>query len=1167
MKLSVALYAGVIAFTMIVGNSVAEPLSNSQNDLVFQIGTFDRSSMEFSQEKPDHPVLFVVGESDPAKDWYAAQPAEGSKPPASVPEIRDPAAPREIRFSLSQNPAPAYRLRLALLIEDLSVPALSVEINGKRGRFYLHPKLDTGMGDLYDAYHPSYSHDDVSFVFPGKYLHAGVNTISLQAVEDHAPPDAGMNYDAIALERVPEDQLPRASTAEIFPTIFYKRGAKGSSLEEEVDIILRHGQSGKPGSEVNLSIAGKHYQQAVGDTTGQDFGEEKVVFSVEEFVPGSRSQLSWNIDGHDRHLAQPIDPARKWTLFVVPHIHLDVGYSDYQAKIAAIQSRAMDEAMDMTVQHPDFRFSVDGSWNLEQYLKTRSPVEQRRVIDAIQKKSLYIPAQYANMLTGFASTETLIHSLYASAEFAEEHGTPFNYANITDVPSFTWSYPSILAAAGIHELLSGSDNLRAPVLLQGHLNEHSPMWWEGPDGAKVLFWYSRMYTQVELLFGLPPETGAGRDTLPLFLQQYDHPDYRANATILFGTQVENTDLFPQQAELAGQWNAIYAYPHLQYSGVHDALDNIKRQFGDAIPTIRGDGGPYWEDGIASDAEYAAIERQNEARGPSAEKLATLSSLVNPRLAADKTTLARMWNNMVLMDEHTFTSFNSVSQPSSEEAASQIAVKNLFATNAKANADWLVRNSMASIADSISVAHGNLIVFNTLNWKRNGPVIFDLSNEDEIVDQSNGEVIPFEIVQKGEGFRRVRFVAHDVPPVGYKVFSLRHAAKTDRPMESETDANTNATLESPYYRVELDPSTGAVRSVYDKQLGRELVDTQSPYRFGEYLYVSGGDHEPNRLLQYSSVTPVPELQIHPAHNGKLLTIFHTVEGWGARMESEDTNTPSIITEIRLFDHEKKIEFVEDLDKKEVKTKEAVYLAFPFAIEHADFHYEIQNGVVDPAKNMYPGAGHEWFSVQHWISAEQEGLSAALMPLDASLVTLGDIDRGVWPQEFGDRPGTIFSYLMNNYWWTNYRAGQGGHFHFRYVITSSSSTDSAKLSRAGWEEMTPLESDEVTSQDKETNPPRTLDGKQVSFLNASDPNVVLEAWKPAEDGNGTILRLLDLGGATRSITIQTPLWSLQEAWQTDAVERNLKRLPLADPHGVEFTIHPNEILTLRLVTPSR
>ena len=55
-------------------------------------------------------------------------------------------------------------------------------------------------------------------------------------------------------------------------------------------------------------------------------------------------------------------------------------------------------------------------------------------------------------------------------------------------------------------------------------------------------------------------------------------------------------------------------------------------------------------------------------------------------------------------------------------------------------------------------------------------------------------------------------------------------------------------------------------------------------------------------------------------------------------------------------------------------------------------------------------------------------------------------------------------MNNYWDTNYRAGQGGHFTFHYVITSAATTSAQDLSRLGWEEATPLEADIVTSQDK-------------------------------------------------------------------------------------------------------
>jgi hypothetical protein len=71
---------------------------------------------------------------------------------------------------------------------------------------------------------------------------------------------------------------------------------------------------------------------------------------------------------------------------------------------------------------------------------------------------------------------------------------------------------------------------------------NSPYWWEGPDGKRILTWYSRHYHQVMILFGLPPKLEAGLDSLPLFLQMYARPGYTSDATIIFGTQPENTDL-------------------------------------------------------------------------------------------------------------------------------------------------------------------------------------------------------------------------------------------------------------------------------------------------------------------------------------------------------------------------------------------------------------------------------------------------------------------------------------------------------------------------------------------------------------------------------------------------------------------------------------------------
>jgi hypothetical protein len=1172
---------GALSCAMAAAQLCAAPATEAGKKTVFRIGAFDRSSVEFASEDPIAKVNFDAAKSKPEKDWYGYQPAiSGAVGKAQQANVA--AAPRTITFRLEGSPAKAYRLHIALLVEGAAVPALRVGIDGKNGIFYLHPKLDYSNGDQGDSFYPAYSSADVEFTFPGHYLQAGANTLTLQPVEESEEtiPGAGINYDAIELDSLTAAGDALTPSAQLMPTIFFAE--RQGELQENLEAFIQHSKPITPGAGTDLVIGNKHYHASL--SGGYDFGQEKATFQVRDFPAQSEARLTAKIDGREEHFKQTIDPKKKWTVLIVPHIHVDIGYSDYQAKIAAIQSRTIDEAMEMTAKHPEFSFSLDGEWDLEQFLGSRSAAQQERAIEAIQKKQLFVPAQYVNLLTGLPTTETLIRSLYPSANFSRKYGTPMDYANITDVPSWSWSYASILASAGIDSLAGGSNNYRAPVLLQGRLNENSPAWWVGPDNKRVLLWYSRIYQQMQMLFGLPPVLQAGRDTLPLFLQQYEHPGYHANAAIVYGTQVENTDLFPQQAELASMWNTLYAYPHFEYTGIHEAIKKIADQFGDNIPTIRGDGGPYWEDGAGSDAYYLAMERWTEGRAQTAEKFTTLAAIVNPRLKSSTADLSAMWKNMVLMDEHTWDSYNSVSDPTSMEAVSQLAIKDQFAVNARAEVDFATKRGMANLADAIPAGPGSTIVFNSLNWKRSGPVSLDIDKGSEIVDGTTNQVVPYELLFTGPNFQHVRFLAEEVPAVGYKVYLTRPGKQT----ATAPAAEQKTTLESPFYKVVLDADTGAVRSIYDKQLQRELVSQDSPYRFGEFLYVTGGDKGPNTLLQYSRVYPKAELEVHRAHGGKVVSVESTPTGQVAHLESQNTNTPSIKTEIRLFDHEKKIEFVEDLDKTEVIAKEAAYFAFPFDLKQPQFRYEIQNGVVDPSKDMYPGAGHEWFSAQHWVSVEQNGVAATVMPLDAPLITLGDINRGEWPEKFENRTGSVFSYVMNNYWDTNYRAGQGGHFTFHYEVTSAPSTNAADLSRMGWEAITPLEADTVTPQDKALTPTTatsaggtaqapsmeavgkfsmSLDGKQQSLLNVEDANVLLETWKPAEDGNGTILRFLDLGGTERRVAVRTPGLHLESATQTDAVERGQTAVPMTGSDQFSFTIHPHEIVTLRLVQGSK
>ena len=82
------------------------------------------------------------------------------------------------------------------------------------------------------------------------------------------------------------------------------------------------------------------------------------------------------------------------------------------------------------------------------------------------------------------------------------------------------------------------------------------------------------------------------------------------------------------------------------------------------------------------------------------------------------------------------------------------------------------------------------------------------------------------------------------------------------------------------------------------------------------------------------------------------------------------------------------------------------------------------------------------------------NVGLVTVDAPLVTFEDINRGLWPDSIGIRQGTVFSYVMNNYWYVDTPAQQGGTFTFRYALTSGRDLSMSEVSRIAAEQRTGL-----------------------------------------------------------------------------------------------------------------
>jgi hypothetical protein len=1142
-----------------------------QERVIWQIGAFDRSSREFRSQGIDYSdpksnPVYRPGKSREAEDWLRFQPGPANGMAGGR------VHPFTVLFDLSETPAGVYRLTVAILYETPRLSHLRVDINGRAGDFYFHPKLEYGAGDWEGTFVPQTSADTKVIELPAAWLRQGENRLTLTALDS---PDAAENslgsialghtgivYDALKLTQAPrEEYSARRVHATVSPTIFFRSTQEG--LTEIVEALADFAKLPKTG-ELTLRVPGKRLTESF--TASGDFGEVRFEFAVPEWQGHLSATLGIEANGRKEAFTFQLAAQKKWTIYIVPHEHLDVGFTDYPEKVAELHAETVDGVMDLFATHPDFRWTLDGSWVAEKYLAGRSPEKQAQFLQAIRDKTIILPMQFANQHTGVASLEGLIRSLYSSASLARRYSLPIGAAHITDVPSYSWSYASVLHDAGVKYFAAASNSWRAPVLLLGRWNEKSPFYWEGPDGGRVLMWYSRAYLQLATLFGTPPRLDAIQDALPVYLQAYSRADYRASATIIFGSQLENTALSKEQADLPRQWQTRYAWPRLEFSSFADAMAEIERPFAGHIPVFRGDFGPYWEDGFGSDSLHTALDRQNQQRILSAEKLGSIPGVLDRSLRPDQHLLSSAWRNILLFDEHTWTYVGATTEPDSRQTVTQLALKRGETTAASEAIERSLDRSWAQLESFLGPKENSLVVFNSLSWSRSGFVEMDLPDGQGLFDTTTHQQIATETLAIGRttplpgfggGYRKVRFLAEDIPPMGYKLFALRSLKEQPELEEERLDATS---FESPFYRVTLDPASGGVESIWDKQLNRELVDRGSLYRFGAYVYVQGADDMPNNsLYRYGATLDPPELTPVAASNGRLVSAHRSNFGIVIVLVSSAPHTPLVRTEITLLEKEKRIAFCYTIQKESVLSKEAAYIAFPFAIKNPEFAYETQNGWVNPARDELAGGSREWYAVNHWAAVSGDGATAAVIPRDAPLVNFGDIVRGNWPSEFRPKGSAIFSWIMNNYWGTNFAPEQGGEFTFRYDVVTDSSLDPAKLTRMGWGTMTPLESDSIGA----AFTPGVLPPTESELMQVDNPNVAVVTWKLAENGDGSIVRLEEIAGLAERVNLTGKFWKIVRAWQCTALEENQSSLPVKDS-GVELSLGPFEILTIRLHT---
>jgi alpha-mannosidase len=96
------------------------------------------------------------------------------------------------------------------------------------------------------------------------------------------------------------------------------------------------------------------------------------------------------------------------------------------------------------------------------------------------------------------------------------------------------------------------------------------------------------------------------------------------------------------------------------------------------------------------------------------------------------------------------------------------------------------------------------------------------------------------------------------------------------------------------------------------------------------------------------------------------------------------------------------------------------------------FDVASAVVRADSDQLEGTARNVIPVQSWVDVSNGERGVTVATPDAPLVEIGGLfAEQPWLRSL-PRSQTLFSYVMNNYWHTNFKADQEGPVTFRYAI---------------------------------------------------------------------------------------------------------------------------------------
>lgn len=858
-----------------------------------------------------------------------------------------------------------------------------------------------------------------------------------------------------------------------------------------------------------------------------------------------------NMDGKIIRKNFSLKPVKEWTIYMVEHTHTDVGYTRPQDEILPAHLRYIDDALDycdQTDSFPDaakFHWTCETAWAAREYLRTRPEKQIARLLARIKGGRIEVTGLFLNM-SDMYDEPTLANLMETIKEF-KERGIPVTTGMQDDVNGAAWCLPDYLTSAGVKYFSMGQNADRALEPFKCP----TAFWWESPSGKRILAYRGEHYMRGDDLGILSGDIGAFSGNLFRYLKTLEEEGYPFDRAMLqfLGYYTDNAPPSIKACDLVRQWNEKYACPKLELATISRYFDYIAMNHAAELPTCRLAWPDWWIDGFGSGENETAHVRDAQAGFIANQGLLAMAELLGAKLKPallDK--LSSINESIAFYDEHSFGAAESISDPLSVNSTVQWDEKRAFAWDAF-RVNGLLREEALGLLDSVIHASDTcgITVFNTMSSTRSGVsnvFIFNgmipLGKKFKIVDE-NGNEIPAQLLASRAEGNYWAIYAEDVPAFGFRSYKIQVSGEPYQEYERE---DFHGEMENKFYALEVDTAKGAIRSIVDKSLNLELVDPGAPWELGQFIYETLPNREgiPRHNVDHYTRTSTKEISIGKIIDGPVWT---SLDITGQIPQCADST--GITCEIRLYKTEKRIELVYSMKKKEVFSPEGAYVAFPFALENGEISFEVQGGTVDPGKDQLPGSASDWDGVQNF-AAIRSGVGQIVMSSpEIPIMEFGDINLGKF-QEVSrvDKP-YVYSWVLNNYWTTNFPAAQEGGMEWRYEITSSTDSWIGFATNFGWSSRVPLVAAPCEGS-------ATGNGTHsMSLLNFGAGNPMLISARPAWNGSGVVLCMRETAGNNAKVDVSE---LLKSGIAKIAQEVNSLEEPVGGPSNEVF-FRPREV----------